>query len=635
MGTHPPLSAGALFIRGHKMKLARTVSCRGRLPLALLTLGLLLLGMLLLGTARPAFAEDPPSAVGPLLKLFQSGRLPAERQATVVEMICKRGNEHDLRVVFDKVARADGFPADLRKQAMVWLADAATTRKLKPVGDLAALGGILAGEAAKDAALQAVAIRLASTWKDESIAPALRTLALDTQAAPPMRRVAIEGMVAIGDPGSRAALTQLSRPGQPFPLRSLAIAGLSGFDLDGAAAAAAKWLGEVSAQEDPAELIAAFLNRKDGPERLARALGQQALKPDVAKVALRYMYSVGHSDAALSEVFSKAAGIVSDAPPPTPEEVEKLADEVVAKGDPARGEAIFRRKDLSCMKCHSVSRAGGQVGPELSAVGGSSPTDYIVNSILNPNLAVKEQYVTRVFELASGKVLTGIVIDRDDVRVNVRDVNGQTISIPTADIDEEAEGRSLMPQGLTMFLTRSELVDLARFVSELGKPGPYAVQPVKRIQRWRVLRSPAEELVNEVPHVENLRQFVFSAPAEQWMPAYGKVNGSLPLSEIIESADWAAAGEKPRVLILQGEINVSQEGPVRFVIDANSPFQAWVGADSIESKRDATVTLPAGRHPVTFRVEISGVSSKDKPELKVECATPDGAATNFEVIGGA
>ena len=77
-------------------------------------------------------------------------------------------------------------------------------------------------------------------------------------------------------------------------------------------------------------------------------------------------------------------------------------------------------------------------------------------------------------EVLACKVLTGIVLERDDVRVNIRDVNGQTITVPTADIDEEAEGRSLMPQGLTVFLTRAELVDLAKFVSELGKPGPYA-----------------------------------------------------------------------------------------------------------------------------------------------------------------
>ena len=60
------------------------------------------------------FADDPPSAVGPVMKLFQSGRLPAERQGTVVEMICNRGNEHDLKVIFDKVVQPEGFNAALR-----------------------------------------------------------------------------------------------------------------------------------------------------------------------------------------------------------------------------------------------------------------------------------------------------------------------------------------------------------------------------------------------------------------------------------------------------------------------------------------------------------------------------------------
>ena len=122
----------------------------------------------------PLAADEPVSAVGPLLKLFQSGRLPVERQGTVVEMICKRGNESDLRVVFDKIVQPAGFSADLRRQAMTWLADAATTRKVKPTGDLGALESLVVGDdAAKDAALQAAAIRLASTWKDTSIAPAL------------------------------------------------------------------------------------------------------------------------------------------------------------------------------------------------------------------------------------------------------------------------------------------------------------------------------------------------------------------------------------------------------------------------------------------------------------------------------
>ncbi|MFO0817732.1 MAG: HEAT repeat domain-containing protein [Pirellulales bacterium] len=576
---------------------------------------------------RPCLAEEPVSAVGPLMKLFQSGRLPAERQGTVVEMICKRGNEHDLRVVFEKAVTPEGFPADLRRQSLAWLTDSATTRKVKPAGDLSAIEALVVGEsAAKDPELRQSAIKLASAWKDASVAPALAKLAADAQTKPALRRVAIEGLVAIGGPVSRAAVEKLVGADQPMVVRVQAVAALTGFDLDAAAKAGATLLAEASPKDDPAEMISAFLNRKNGAAKLGEALASKSLKPDVAKVALRYMYSVGHSDAALSDVLSKSAGIATDAPPPTPEEVSKIVAEVTTKGDPARGERIFRRKDLSCMKCHSVSRAGGQVGPELSAVGGSSPVDYVVNSILNPNLAIKEQYVTRVFELASGNVITGIVIDRDDVRVNLRDVNGKQMTIPTADIDEEAEGRSLMPQGLTMFLTRDELVDLARFVSELGKPGPYAVQQAKRAQRWRVLGETPAELVAEVPHLENLRQFVFGAAPEAWQPAYGQVNGQLPLDELRGPAG------SPTTLILQTEINVSDEGPVRIQIDSTEEVHTWVGSDAIDAKRDAIVNLPAGRHTLTFHVRVS---DRERPTLKVDFSVPDGASTNFEMVGGA
>ncbi len=515
----------------------------------------------------PVCGQEPESAVGPLMKLFQSGRLPAERQGTVVEMICNRGNSNDLKVVFDKVVQQDGFAPDLRMKAMQWLTDAAVTRKVKPAGELAALEKLVVGEAATaHPSLQQAAIKLASTWKDAAISPALQTLATDPKTKTELRKVAIEGLVVIGDKASKATLAKLVEKGMPLPIRMQAAAGLSGMDLPAASQAAAAILAEATPQDDPDDMLSAFLDRKNGAEQLAAAIAKQTLAPDVAKRSLRYMYSVGRSDADLSNVLSKAAGIAADAPPPTPEEVAKIATDVITKGDAARGEKIFRRKDLNCMKCHSVSRAGGQVGPELSAVGGSSPVDYVLNSILNPNLAVKEQYVTRIFVLSTGKVLTGVVIDRDDVRVNMRDATGVIVKIPTADIDDEVEGKSLMPQGLTKFLTRDELLDLARFISELGKPGPYAVQQGKTIQRWRVLRKPPQELTADIPHLENIRQFVLGSQPGDWDSAYAKVNGVLPLEEL-------RGGDNPVVLILQGEINVSAAGKATVNVQSTETVQ--------------------------------------------------------------
>ncbi len=570
-------------------------------------------------------ADDPPSAVGPLMKLFQSGRLPAERQGAVVEMICNRGNEHDLRVVFDKIVTPDGLPADVRPKALGWLTDAAVTRKIKPAGELAGLEQLVVGPtAAKEPALQRGALKLAAVWKDTHITPALQKLALDKETAVDLRRAAIDGLITIADPRAQQTLHQLADNGPTLGIRMQAVAGLVGFDINGAAKSAAQTLLAAKPTEDPGPMLDAFFSRKDGSDRLAAAIEQHPPTADVAKVALRYMYSVGRSDAALSSVLGKIAGIAADPAPPTPEEVGKLVDDVIAKGNAARGERIFRRKDLSCMKCHSVSRAGGQVGPELSAVGGSSPVDYIVNSILNPNLAVKEQYVTKVFSLDSGKVVTGVVLDRDEVRVNVRDVTGSTVTIPTADIEEEADGKSLMPQGLTKFLTRDELIDLARFISELGKPGPYAVYQGKTIQRWRMLTNPPQELTAEVPHLENFRQHVLGSEPSGWVPVYALVPGTLPLEEL-------RAGSEPTVLILKGEFDVRTAGKVAVKVISTETFQTWIDAEPAPPGQPIVMELAPGRHAVTLRVEVS---PRSQPELRVELSVPEDSSAKYEIVGG-
>lgn len=569
----------------------------------------------------PVRADDPPSAVGPVMKLFQSGRLPAERQATVVEMICNRGNEHDLRVIFDKVTATDGFAPDLRLKAMNWLSDAASTRKVKPAGDLVALNQLIG---AKEPALQLAAIRLASAWKVTSISAALQNLALSEAASPQLQQAAIDGLVAIGGADSRETLLKLSGSGRRTAVRMQAVAGLVSLDAKLAAAQAAIVLSEATPQDDPAVMLDAFFNRKDGSDQLAGAIKEKRLTVDVAKRALRYMYSVGRSDAALSGVLSEAAGVAGDPPPPTPEEVARLVVDVMSRGDSARGEKIFRRSDLSCMRCHSVSRAGGQVGPDLSAVGGSSPTDYIINSILNPNLAVKEQYVTRIFFLESGVVLTGVVVDRDDTRIRMRDAQGKTVTIPTADIEEEVEGKSLMPQGLTKFLTRDELLDLARFVSELGKPGAYEIRKVPSIQRWRVLQNPPTELTSDVPHLEHIRELVLGSAPEAWTAAYGKVAGVLPLEELRPAGTSA-------VLILQGEVQVHEPGRLRFKVHCTEKAQVWIDAQAFESQPEFDVDLEAGKHAVTVRVEVS---DRESPELKIEVARPDDSTAQYEVIGG-
>jgi putative heme-binding domain-containing protein len=583
-----------------------------------------LVGLLVCLGSGVALAQE--SAVGPLLKLFQSGKLPPERQGTVVEMICNRGNSNDLRIVLDRAIDPMGFQPELRLKSLGWLVDAAKTRKQKPAGDLSAIGKLVGGEEAKrNPALQAAAIRLAATWKDEAVAPALAELALDKATAPDLQKAAIDGLVAIGNPSSQTALGKLVGPDYAIRVRMTAAGGLAGLDPAAAVKAAGEILASATPTDDPAPLLAPILDRKGGADLLAAALEAKQPPVDVAKRALRYMYSVGRNDAALTNALSAAAGLSGSTEPPSQEEVAAITAEVIAKGDAARGEAVFRRKELNCLKCHAVSRAGGQIGPELSAVGGSSPVDYVANAILNPNLAIKEQYVTRVFALADGRVLTGIVVDRDTERVRIKDVNGQVLILPTADIEEEEEGKSMMPAGLTMFLTKGELYDLIKYVSELGKAGPYAVQTAKTVQRWKRLVAPPQELKAEVPHLEHLRQYVLGADPSAWETVYGQVAGGLPLEEL-------RVNDQPGVQILQGELLVTSPGKVRVMIESTERFQSWYDSSAREGESGYEILLEPGRHTLTLRVEVS---DRPKPTLRVEFKVPQGGSANFEVVGGA
>ena len=580
---------------------------------------------ILLVLITTVLSSDEPSPAAPLMKLLQSGRLPAERVGTVVEMVCQKGNAKDLAYVFSQLQKPDAYKPAVRLKVLELLTDAAVVRKVKPEGDLAALKTLLAE--GTEPRIKLATIKLASVWKVKEIYAELQALAASDKTDKSLRAAAIDGLSNIGDAQSKAALLEIAAKDKGIPARMQAVAGLARLDLDEAAKKAASVLAAASPQDDPAPLVDAILGRKEGAERLATALGGVKLPKEVAKVTLRYMYSVGRSDEGLSNLLSKAADIAVDAPPPSQEEVLKIAAEVMAKGDAARGEKVFRRVDVNCQKCHAIARAGGQVGPELTALGSISPPEYIVNSVLNPTLNIKEQYVTKVILTADGEVVTGIVIDRNDERVRLKDASGKIVTLAIDEIESEKDGPSLMPQGLTKFLTAGEFLDLSRFITELGRPGPYAIRTTPTLQRWRLLKSPSLEVTSEVPNVEHFRQHVLELPADTWFPLYGTARGLLPLTDV------AAALKPESVAYLQGEIEVSQAGDLQIEVHSPLPTHLWLDAEPFEKPSKLTLPLTAGRHKLTFRLDLPGDLPADA-SLSVELTKPSESRIQFDVVGG-
>ncbi len=562
-----------------------------------------------------------------MVRMLKGGRVPEERQGTIIEMLGRRGGPEDLTYLFEQAVDPEGFAASVRLKALNALIDAAEARKIRPEGDLDQIGRLIQPEDEETAtpAEKLAALRLAGLWSLEELRDPLMETALAPETKGFLRQAALDSLAAIGGEESRAIIEGLTTAENPQEVRYRAVAALARLNLDTATDRALAVLGDETGRGDPAPMLNAFLNRQGGADRLGQALEQAEIPPDAAKLALRYLYSVGRSDPALVGPLGKIAGISAEAEPFSQQEMDQFIADVQKQGDPARGEEVFRRAELSCLNCHAVAGAGGEIGPELSGLGVSSPLDYIINSVLLPDDAIKEGYETLVVLTFDGQIYQGIVEDRNEERIILKESTGERRVIPVEDLEDHKEGGSLMPQGLVNFMTRAEFVDLCRFLGELGKPGPYAVASTTKptLQRWRVLQSPPADSVDNATLPEEVRQ----AEEGFWDPAYAKVSGILPLEEL-------TGEEGPEVLYLKGEIALTAAGEVGFRINSAEGVKIWLGenAEPMSLEADSfTAELSTGRHPLFLQVDPNQFPEEG---IRVELFRPEGSSAEFTVVRG-
>jgi putative heme-binding domain-containing protein len=427
----------------------------------------------------------------------------------------------------------------------------------------------------------------------------------------------------LGGEESVKALRSLDAAEWPFAVRTTALAGLAALDLPDAAARAAALLSDAkSGNADPAALLDVFLKREGGVAALNTALAGKKPSADVAKLALRHLNTTGQADPTLTTTLREAAGLGAGAAPPTAEEVQKLVAEARASGDAARGEKIFRRADMGCFQCHGVGAAGGQLGPDLRSIGASSPADYIVESLLDPNKAIKENYASTLVATKSGQVVSGIKVGEDDKQIVLRDAVTDRIAINKADIRRSRLGGSLMPQGLTEPLTRGEFLDLVRFLTELGKPGPYGPDTAQVVRRWRVL----DRISAEAAHFNDrlLLDSSSGAVGMTWHAAYAMVDGALP-------ADALIRGKQVDVAFARGEIEVAAPGKIALVLNDAKGLTMWVDDKAVEVKPTMEVDLPKGVHAVTLKIHLP---TRGANPLQLEVRDVPGSNGHALAVGG-
>ncbi len=542
-------------------------------------------------------AVDAPGAIAFLTQLYQDGQVPDDEGQSVLAVIARHGSPADLDALFALVLDGTRRGEHGTLEHLKTLTTAADEYGKKPGRDLGRLGALF--EADEDS-LQIYAARLAGLWKETALRGRLQELVEDEATHEAIRQAALEGIAAMDDAESQAYLTTLAGPDNPLPVRMQAVALLPAIDLDGALPAMIDVLNDAPPQTDPWPLFDAFIQQQGGLTALADALRVETIAASFAQAGYDHISQWGTRFADLREAFV-AAGATPTSPRMSLDlssgALQRLEHDIKAQGNPARGEIIYRRPALQCMACHALGGGGGLVGPDLSSIGVTAPTDYLIESLIKPEKAVKDGYALVRITRRDGSLMTGLQVQETGDAVVVRDAVGNTTRVPLSQIQErEILPGSLMPAGLTATLERDEFIDLVAFLSTLGEEGAYRVPRTSYVRRWRVLApttSATAGLQASGP------AFAATAPDLSWRPTYSTVQGALPLEELPTLAQGETAYS-----FVQFDLDVEQAGTVALAVNSTAGLSAWLGPAPVTwDGPQASLDVPTGMHRIILAID--------------------------------
>ena len=569
-------------------------------------------------------AVGTADAVKPVVALIESGKVAKENVHGLWMLLARIGGPAELGKVIEAAARAADVTPAQRTELVQAVEESVRLRKVARPAQLGTFRSLLTESVPVTAA---AAARLMGLWKLEDTRADLEAVAKsEKEVDPATRAAAMDGLALFADAKSKAAITALTADGNKPVVRRLAVVALASLDLPAAAAKAAEFLPTTEAQDELLDLYAAFLTRKGGGPALAKELTGKKLTPDVAKLGLRAVRAaVGSDPGGLPDALTKAGDLAAATKEATPEEIKARVADVVATGDAARGEAVFRRKEFQCVACHGVGGAGGQVGPDLTSIGASAQVDYLVESLLLPNKAIKEGYHAVRVVTTDDKVFIGIKVREANGQVVLRTPDDKEIVIAKADIAEQGQTKSLMPDALTDSLTRREFADLTRFLSELGKVGPYAPSPARVVRRWQHIEATPANL-------EFARRTRLTASAEAtnpfaWSPLYSRVAGDLPLADLPKLVVWSNTDP---LAVVRFQLDVTAGGAAKLKFNSVAGLSLLVAGAPAEAKPETPLDLKPGVQTVTLVID----RAKRTDDLRVELADVPGSPARVAVVGG-
>lgn len=545
-------------------------------------------------------AVGGPETVSPLLALLRNKQVPSESMEGALAAVTRFASPAQLS---DVLGLANDSTDDDATTVMVLnaLSQTAKRSKRRPNEGLGQLAAMLN----RSPAVSVAAAKAIGNMGIKGLLPALfKSLSDDTTPVETKTEI-IRSLVSLGEANDHNKLIAFAKEtssdrarvvvfAEMLPVRKQQISKLF---LDAS--------GEMTDVESARPFFAALASKPKTVPTFVAELKDRTIATELARLGLAVIRSSGAPSEELTKALATAGQIKAGPRTLSSEEMLALATKVTESGDPHRGEDVYRRARLTCMKCHALGGAGGIIGPELRSLGATAPIDYIVESLINPNAKVKEGYNTTLVVTAEGKVISGIKVRETDEELIVRDAEGRELGIALDDIDFEEPGQSLMPAGLVDELPENDLVDLVAFLKALGTKPEFTVEPRNLVRQWQAM-----EATPEAAYALRRKSYAAAAsadPAFAWSPRYVSVDGSLPLSELpnVTVKNRSAKGARG-IGFSRATLSVADDGPVVLSFGKSlDGLSVWIDEKPIalDAAIVEGVMLSAGEHQVTVSVD--------------------------------
>ena len=216
--------------------------------------------------------------------------------------------------------------------------------------------------------------------------------------------------------------------------------------------------------EEKQDAIATLASRREYALALLQAVEKKTVaRSDVSAYIARQLYAL--NDKQVSERLRQVWGEVRDSAPEKQKQLARfkaiLTPAFMKNADPRKGRLLFSK---SCQQCHRLFGEGNTIGPDLTGYN-RSQLEYLLVKIVDPSSQIAKDYRMSIVATKSGRVITGIVVERSPKRVILQTAT-ERIVLGAEDVEEMKESsQSIMPDGQLDMLTKAQLRDLMAYLS--------------------------------------------------------------------------------------------------------------------------------------------------------------------------